>query len=69
MMMSSGWGQMPGIVVVAPQFTFFDAADSAKVLEEELGMFTIGYLPHSEAGRRSALAFAAASIPIVRFWI
>lgn len=68
MIISDQWGQVPGIVLVAPRFQFFDAADAAKIIEEEVGMYST-YKPHWDVIEKCGRAFAKSCIPIVPFWL
>lgn len=69
MLINSTFSPLPGIIVVAPKFEFFDAADACKVIEEELCMYDIKYLDHSDLGRQCAISFMHDAIPFVSFWL
>lgn len=66
---SYGWDGVPGIIVVAPSFKFYDSADACKVIEQEVGMYTGGYVAHSAIGEKTAVDFARRNRPFVPFWI
>ncbi len=61
------WNGIPGIVIVAPAFKFFDAADSAKLIEKELCMYS-SYKPNYPMLHKLARRFAKEQIPL-GFWI
>ena len=62
------WNGIPGIVVVAPAFKFYDLAGHSHVIEKEIGIVN-SYRPNEQALYESAVLFAKSCIPIVNFWI
>lgn len=58
---------IPGVMIIAPAFDFYDAADAAKTIEVECNM-DARYEDHSSIGRACALRFARDSIPL-GYWL
>jgi hypothetical protein len=64
---SNDWNYIPGVLVVAPSFQVYEASDIAKVIEEEVGIFS-SYTSNYESLETLGRVFAKSCIPL-GFWI